>query len=108
MLNIKTITNINNTEDSILDQILGKLIMADMLEKMQEEARDLPEASPLDLLSRADCARMDEYLSTTFAPFRKYIDPNYVALLIALSEYEEVDITAKIREHILHNATKIS
>ena len=36
----------------------------------------------------------------------EYIDDEYVALLIALSQYERIDIDAKVKEHIAKNILK--
>lgn len=66
-------------------------------------ADDLPDAAPLDLLSKHAYQRMDAYLEKHYGPLREFIDENYVALLIALSQYEDVDMEARISAHIVHN-----
>lgn len=88
--------------DSMMAKMLAGAMAAMTLEALLDDA-DMPDASPMDLLSPSDYQKMDRYLDVHFGPFREYIDENYVALLIALSEYEKVDIGAKIKAHLVHN-----
>lgn len=95
----------NTKEDgSIMDMMLSGAMAMLALESVLGDA-DMPDASPMDLLSPSDYKKMDHYLDKHFGPFRECIDENYVALLMALSEFEEVDMGAKIKAHLLHNLT---
>lgn len=85
--------------DILLSGMLADVAIRGFVEAMTE---DMPEAAPLDLLSKSDYQRMDTYLEK-YGPLREYIDENYVALLIALSQYEKVDFDAKIKLHIANN-----
>ena len=89
---------------SMMDKMLAGAMAAVALDALLGDA-DMPDASPMDLLSPSDYKKMDQYLDKHFGPFRECIDENYVALLMALSEYEEVDMGAKIKAHLLHNLT---
>lgn len=91
----------NNVPDHVLDAILVSLI-ADAALEADKEA-NAPKASPLDLLSKSDYAKIDRYLDSNFGPFREYIDENYVALLFAIADYEEVDFYERIKAHIVAN-----
>lgn len=62
-----------------------------------------PKAAPLDLLSEDDYAWMDAFLDSNYGVLREFIDENYVALLLALKDYEPVDLRAKITAHLVHN-----
>lgn len=94
----------HDENESMMVKMLAGAITAVALEVLLDEA-DMPDAAPVDLLSPSDYEKMDRYLDVHFGPFREYIDENYVALLLALSEYEEVDIGAKIKAHLIHNVT---
>lgn len=95
-----------NTKEggSMIDIMLAGAMAALALEAILGED-DMPNASPMDLLSPSDYKQMDAYLEKYFGPFRPYIDENYVALLIALSEYEDIDMGEKIKAHLIHNLT---
>lgn len=95
--------NINTEhEDSMIAKMLAGAMPAAALDSLIEMV-DMPEASPMDLLSISDYQRMDKYLDRHFGPLREFIDENYVALLMAISAYEKVDFYAKIKAHLVHN-----
>lgn len=71
--------------------------------KCASSPKKAPNASPLDLLSEDDYAWMDSFLDSNYGVLRDFIDENYVALLIALRDYEPVDLRAKITEHLVCN-----
>lgn len=87
----------------IMDIMLGGLLTGVAIQALMDELDDMPDAAPLDLLSKSDYKRMDAYLEKHYGPLREFIDENYVALLMTLSQYEKVDIEAKIKAHIVHN-----
>lgn len=94
----------HDENESMMAKMLTGAMAVMALEALLDEA-DMPDASPMDLLSPSDYKKMDRYLDVHFGPFREAIDENYVALLLALSEYEKVDIGAKIKAHLIHNLT---
>lgn len=67
--------------------------------------RDLPNAAPVDLLTKAQYAELTEIINS-YGIYKCYIDENYVALLIAMSQYEKIDIKSKIHEHIRKKLSK--
>ena len=109
--------NVNNKEKMSKDcsccETQREDMMATMMASMLTSAAlaaliagdDMPDASPMDLLSKKDCKRMDAYLEKHYGPLREFIDENYVALLMSLAQYEKVDFDARIKAHIVHNIT---
>lgn len=93
----------NDEARDLMDLMLGGMLASAALQALIDEVDDMPDAAPLDLLSKSDYKRMDVYLEKHYGPLRKFIDENYVALLMTLSQYEKVDIDAKIKAHIVHN-----
>lgn len=90
--------------DSMIDKMLaGMLASAAIAAMVDEVTEDLPDASPMDLLTKKDYQRMDAYLEKHYGPLREFIDENYVALLMALQQYEKVDFDKRIKAHIVHN-----
>lgn len=87
----------------IMDMMLSGLLAGVALQALIDEVEDMPDAAPLDLLSKSDYERMDAYLEKHYGTLREYIDENYVALLMTLAQYEKVDFDAKIKAHIVHN-----
>lgn len=88
--------------DILLSGMLADVAIRGFVEAMTD---DMPEAAPLDLLSKSDYKRMDRYLEKNYGPLRQLIDENYVALLMCLQQYEKVDFDARIKAHIVHNIT---
>lgn len=88
--------------DTMLSEMHAKAAIAALVDEI---VGDMPDASPMDLLSKNDYQRMDRYLEKNYGPLRQLIDENYVALLICLQEYEKVDFDARIKAHIVHNIT---
>lgn len=87
----------------IMDMMLSGMLAGVALQALIDGLDDMPDAAPLDLLSKSDYKRMDAYLEKHYGPLRKYIDENYVALLMTLAQYEKIDFDAKIKAHIVHN-----
>lgn len=100
--------------DLLLMAALGEAIEECEKAAKEEEAKKaaekqkekLPEASPLDLLSAEEYERMDAWLDKRYGPLRDYIDENYVALLLNLMEYEDINLEKKIFEHISNNISR--
>ena len=92
---------------SPLDALLILSIMGAVLDEVEEELNEAPEDKPsaMDLLSKSERTQMAACLSA-YGCLREYIDDEYVALLIALSQYERIDIDAKVKEHIAKNILK--
>lgn len=72
---------------------------------MQVRTNEMPSACPLDLLTDIERKELQEIIDG-YETLAEVIDPHYVALLIALSQYEDVDIYAKVNEHIIENLLK--
>lgn len=87
----------------IMGMMLSGVLAGVALQALIEELEDMPDAAPLDLLSKSDYQRMDAYLEKHYGALREFIDENYVALLMTLAQYEKVDFDAKIKAHIVHN-----
>ena len=92
--------------ESMIEKMLsGMMASAAIAAIVDEITGDLPDASPMDLLTKRDYQRMDNYLEKNYGPLREFIDENYVALLMSLAQYEKVDFDARIKAHIVHNIT---
>lgn len=92
--------------ESMIEKMLaGMMASAAVAAMVDEITGDMPDASPMDLLTKRDYQRMDTYLEKHYGPLREFIDENYVALLMALQQYEKVDFDARIKAHIVHNIT---
>ena len=89
---------------SPLDVLCIHDIIDAMLDDMEEELTEMcgDKPSAMDLLSPSERAQMSTGLNA-YGCLRKYIDDEYVALLIALSQYEKVDFDTKIKLHIANN-----
>lgn len=94
----------NADKDNLMASMMSEMLAAAAVAALL--ADDMPDASPMDLLSKNDYEQMDKYLNENYGPLRMYIDDNYVALLMALSEYEDIDMGEKIKAHLIHNLTQ--
>lgn len=91
-------TSITKNERPPIEELFETVFKYSAID-MQTKMEQMPDACPLDLLTDDEAEQLQEIIDS-YGALSDIIDPHYVALLIALSQYERIDIDAKIKEHI--------